>query len=104
MIDELFDQLCGACKLSKIDLRSRYHQLKIQETDIPKTAFIMRNDLYEYTVKFFGSTNTLTYFMYLMNMVFMKYLDKFVMMSINDILVHFKNEEEHEKYLCLVLQ
>jgi hypothetical protein len=94
-IDDLFNQLCGACVFSKIDLRSGYHQLKIQECDIPKTAFISRYGLYEYTVMSFGLTNAPTYFMYLMNKVFMEYLDKFVMMFIDDIVVYSKSEEEH---------
>jgi hypothetical protein len=89
---------------SKIDLRSEYHQLKIRECDIPKTTFISRYGLYEYTVMSFGLTNAPTYFMYLMNKVFMEYLDKFVMVFIDDILVHSKNEEEHEEHLRLVLQ
>jgi hypothetical protein len=86
-IDDLFDQLHGACVFSKFDLRSGYHQLKIRECDIPKTAFILRYGLYEYTVMSFGLTNALAYFMYLMNKVFMEYLDKFVMVFIIDILV-----------------
>jgi hypothetical protein len=66
-IDDLFDQLWGACVFSKIDLRLRYHQLKIRECDIPKTAFVLMYGLYEYTVMSFGLTNALAYFMYLMN-------------------------------------
>jgi hypothetical protein len=77
---------------SKIDLRSGYHQLKIRECDIPKTAFVLRYGLYEYTVMSFGITNTPTYFMYLMNKVFMEYLDKFVMVFIDDILVYSRSE------------
>jgi hypothetical protein len=68
-IDDLFDQLQGACAFSKIDLRSGYHQLKVQEYDIPKTTFVSRYGLYEYTMMSFGMTNALTYFMYLMNKV-----------------------------------
>jgi hypothetical protein len=70
-IDDLFDRLHGVCVFSKIDLRSGYHQLKIRECDIPKNAFISRYGLYEYTVTSFGLTNTPSYFMYLMNKVFM---------------------------------
>jgi hypothetical protein len=103
-IDDLFDQLHGVCVFSKIDLRSGYHQLKIQECDIPKTAFVSRYDLYEYTVMSFGLTNAPTYFMYLMNKVFMEYLDKFVMVFIDDILVYSRGEEEHEEHLHLALQ
>jgi hypothetical protein len=84
-IDDLFDQLHGARMFSKIDLRSGYHQLKIPECDIPKAAFILRYGLYEYTVMSFGLTNALTYFMYLMNKVFMEYLDKFVLVFIDNI-------------------
>jgi hypothetical protein len=103
-IDDLFDQLKGACVFLKIDLRSGYHQLKIRATDIPKTAFITRYGLYEYTVMSFGLTNVPAYFMYLMNKVFMEYLDKFVVVFINDILIFSKNEEGHDEYLRLVLQ
>jgi hypothetical protein len=103
-IDDLFDQLKGACVFTKINLRSGYHQLKIRATDIPKTSFITRYGLYEYTVISFGLTNTPTYFMYLMNKVFMEYLDKFVVVFIEDILIFSNNEEEHDKHLCMVLQ
>jgi hypothetical protein len=103
-IDDLFDQLKGACVFSKIDLRSGYHQLKIRASDIPKTTFITRYGLYEYTVMSFGLTNALAYFMYLMNKVFMKYLDKFMVVFIDDILIFSMNEEEHVEHLCSVLQ
>jgi hypothetical protein len=89
---------------SKIDLRSGYHQLKIRECDIPKTAFILRYGLYEYTVMSFGLTNAPAYFMYLMNKVFMEYLDKFVVVFIDYTLVYSRSEEEHEEHLRLVLQ
>jgi hypothetical protein len=91
------------CVFSKIDLRSGYHQLKIRECDIPKTAFILRYGLYEYMVMSFGLTNAPAYFMYLMNKVFMEYLDKFVVVFINNILVYSRSEEEHEEHLCLIL-
>jgi hypothetical protein len=103
-IEDLFDQKKGASVFSKINLRSGYHQLKIRESDIPKTAFCTRYGLYEYTVMPFGLTNTLAYFMYLMNKVFMEYLDKFVVVFIDDILIFSKTEEEHEKHLRLVLE
>jgi hypothetical protein len=103
-IDNLFDQLKGVCVFSKIDLRSRYHQLKIRASDIPKIAFITRYGLYEYTVMSFGLTNAPAYFMYLMNKVFMEYLDKFVVVFIDDIFIFSKNEDEHDKHLCMVLQ
>jgi hypothetical protein len=103
-IEDLFDQIKGASVFSKIDLRSGYHQLKIRESDIPKTAFHTRYGLYEYTVMSFGLTNAPTYFMYLMNKVFMKYLDKFVVVFIDDILIFSKTEEEHEKHLRMVLE
>jgi hypothetical protein len=81
-IDLLFDQLV----FSKIDLRSGYHQIKIHEEDISKTAFSTRYGLYEYLVMSFGLTNAPAHFMYLMNSVFMEELDKFVMVFINDIM------------------
>jgi hypothetical protein len=78
--------------------------LKIRECDIPKIEFVSRYVLYEYTVMSFGLTNALTYFMYLMNKVFMEYLDKFVMVFIDDILVYSRSDEEHDDLLHLVLQ
>jgi hypothetical protein len=86
---------------SKINLHLGYHQLKIRECDIPKIVFVLRYGLYEYTVMSFGLTNAPAYFMYLMNKVFMEYLDKFIMVFINDILVYSRSEEEH---LRVVLQ
>jgi hypothetical protein len=103
-IDDLFDQLRGACVFSKIDLRSGYHQLKIRECDMPKTTFVLRYGLYEYTVMSFGLTNAPAYFMYLMDKVFMEYLDKFVVVFNDDILVYSRSEEEHDDHLRLVLQ
>jgi hypothetical protein len=94
-IEDLFDQLNGAKVFSKIDLRTGYHQLKIRESDIPKTAFTTRYGLFEYTVMSFGLTNAPAYFMNLMNKVFMKFLEKFVVVFIDDILVYSKTEEEH---------
>ena len=86
-IDDLFDQLKGAAVFSKIDLRSWYHQLKIRKEDIPNTAFATRYGLFECTVMSFGLTNAPAYFMNLMNKVFMEFLDKFVIVFIDDILV-----------------
>ncbi|WVZ93769.1 hypothetical protein U9M48_039726, partial [Paspalum notatum var. saurae] len=103
-IDDLFDQLQGACVFSKINLRSGYHQLKIHPSDIPKTAFTTKYGLYEYIVMSFGLTNAPAYFMQLMNSVFMDYLDKFVVVFIDDILIYSKTEAEHEEHLRLVLQ
>jgi hypothetical protein len=102
--EDLFDQMKGASVFSKIDLRSGYHQLKIQESDIPKSAFRTRYGLYEYIVMSFGLTNAPAHFMYLMNKVFMKYLDKFVVVFIDDILIFSKMEEEYEKHLRMVLE
>jgi hypothetical protein len=102
-IEDLFDQMKGASVFSKIDLRSGYHQLKIWESDTPKTAFRTRYGLYEYTVMSFVLTNAPAYFMYLMNKVFMEYLDKFVVVFIDDILI-FSKTEEHEKHLRMVLE
>jgi hypothetical protein len=102
-IDLLFYQLIGAQVFSKINLRSGYHQIKICEEDIPKTAFSTRYGLYEYLVMSFGWTNAHTHFMYLMNSVFMAKLDKFVVVFIDDILVYLKNKKEHEGHLRIVL-
>jgi hypothetical protein len=103
-IDILFNQLVGAQLFSKVDLRSRYHQIKIHDKDIPKIAFSMRYGLYEYLVMSFRLTNALAHFVYLMNLVFMPKLDMFVMVFIDDILVYSKNLEEHEEHLRVVLQ
>ena len=103
-IDVLFDQLAGAKIFSKIDLRSGYHQIKFRPCDIANTAFSTTYGLYEYLVMSFGLTNAPAYFMYLRNLVFMPELDKFIVVFIDDILIYFKNEEEREKHLCIVLQ
>jgi hypothetical protein len=103
-IDELFDQLARAKVFFKIDLRSGYHQIKIQPSDIPKTTFSTRYGLYEFLVMSFGLTNAPAYFMYLMNSIFMTELDKFVVIFIDDILIYSKNEEEHAEHLHIVLQ
>jgi hypothetical protein len=103
-INDLFDQLKGAKVFSKIDFRSGYFQLKIREQDIPKTTFTTRYGLYEYTVMSFGQTNEPAYFMTMMNKVFMEYLDKFVVVFIDDILIYSKDDAEHEKHLCLIME
>jgi hypothetical protein len=102
-IDLLFDQLAKARVFSKIDLRSGYHQIRIRPQDIPKIAFSTRYRLYEYLVMSFGLTNAPAYFMYLMNMIFMPELDKFVVVFIDDILVYSENEKDHEEHLRIVL-
>ncbi|GKE21673.1 putative reverse transcriptase domain-containing protein [Tanacetum coccineum] len=102
-IDDLFDQLQGSSVYSKIDLRSGYHQLRVREEDIPKTAFRTRYGHYEFQVMPFGLTNAPTVFIDLMNRVCKPYLDKFVIVFIDDILIYLKNKQEHEKHLKLIL-
>ncbi|GJY85472.1 reverse transcriptase domain-containing protein [Tanacetum coccineum] len=102
-IDDLFDQLQGACCFSKIDLRSGYHQLRVREEDISKTAFRTRYGHFEFTVIPFGLTNAPTIFMDLMNRVCKPYLDKFIIVFIDDILIYSKSEEEHEVHLKTIL-
>jgi hypothetical protein len=103
-IDILFNQLARAKVFSKIDLRSGYHQIKIKPSDVQKMAFSTRYGLYEYLVMSFGLTNALAYFMYLMNLVFMLELDKFIIVFIDNILIYSKTEEDHADHLRVVLQ
>ncbi|GJR39765.1 putative reverse transcriptase domain-containing protein [Tanacetum coccineum] len=103
-IDNLFDQLQGSSVYSKIDLRSGYHQLRVREGDIPKTAFRTRYGHYEFQVMPFGLTSALAVFMDLMNRVCKPYLDKYVIVFIDDILIYSKYKEEHEDYLRLILK
>jgi hypothetical protein len=103
-IDDLFDQLKGAKIFSKIDLRLGYHHVIIKDEDISKTTFRTRYGHYEFTVVPFGLSNTPIVFMCLMNGVFRDYLDKLVIVFLDDILVYSKSEEEHEQHLRMVLQ
>ena len=95
-IDDLFDQLKGTGVFSKINLRSGYYQLRVKDVDVPKTAFRTRYDRYEFLVMPFGFTNAPTSFMNLMNRVFRPYMDQFVVVFIDDILVYSKDAQEHE--------
>ncbi|XP_028216617.1 uncharacterized protein LOC114398639 [Glycine soja] len=103
-IDDLMDQLVGACVFNKIDLRFGYHQIRVKPEDVPKTAFRTRYGHYEYLVMPFGVTNAPGVFMDYMNRIFHPYLDSFVVVFIDDILVYSKTKEEHEEHLRVVLQ
>ena len=103
-INDFFDQLRGARVYSKIDLGTGYHQLRVRETDIPKTAFKTRYGHFEFTVMPFGLTNSQTTFMDLMHRVFQPYLDQFVVVFMDDILIDSQSEWEHEYHLRIFLQ
>ena len=100
----MFDQLRGARVYSKIDLRTSYHQLRVRETDIPKTAFRTHYGHFEFTVMPFELTNAQVAFMDLMHRVFQPYLDQFVVVFVDDILIYSQSEWEHEDHLRIVLQ
>ena len=100
----MFDQLRGARVYSKIDLRTGYHQLRVRETYIPKTTFRTRYGHFEFTVMPFGLTNAPAAFMDLMHRVFQPYLDQFVVVFVDDILIYSQSEWEHEYHLRIVLQ
>ncbi|GKC89832.1 putative reverse transcriptase domain-containing protein [Tanacetum coccineum] len=102
-IDDLFDQLQGSRVYSKIDLRSGYHRLRVQEEDIPNTTFRTHYGHYEFLVMPFGLTNAPAVFMDLMNRVYKLYLDRFVIVFIDDILIYSKGRKEHEGHLKLIL-
>ncbi|GKB76225.1 putative reverse transcriptase domain-containing protein, partial [Tanacetum coccineum] len=103
-IDDLFDQLQGSSVYLKIDLRSGYHQLRVRDEDIPKTVFRTRYGHHEFQVMPFGLTNAPAIFMDLMNRVCKPYLDKFMIVFIDDILIYSKSEEEHAEHLKLILE
>jgi len=103
-IDDLMGQFVGARVFSKIDLRSSYHQIKVKDEDMQKTAFRTRYGHYEYLVMLFGVTNVPGVFMEYMNRIFHVYLDRFVVVFIDDILIYYKSEEEHAEHLKIVLQ
>ena len=103
-IDGLFDQVGGAKLFSNINLQSKYHQVQIHDKDICKTSFHTRYGHCKFVVMLFSLTNAPMSFMCIMNNIFSKYLDKFVLVFIDNILVYSKSKEEHEEQLCIVLQ
>src|SRR3954467_487036 len=102
-INDLYDQLAGSTVFSKLDLRLGYHQIRVRDEDISKTAFITRYGSYEYNVMSFGLTSAPATFSRVMKYIFMEYLDKFVVVYLDDILVYSKNKEEHAEHLRLIL-
>ena len=100
----MFGQLKGARVYSKIDLRTGYHQLRFRDIDISKIAFRTRYGHFEFTVMPFGLTNALAAFMDLMHRMFQPYLDQFVVVFVDDILIYSQSEWEHEYHLRIVLQ
>ena len=103
-IDDLFDQLRGARVYSKIDLRIGYHRLRVRDVDIPKSLFRTRFWHFEFIVMPFGLTNVLAAFMDLMHKVFQPYLDQFVVVFVDDVLIYSQSKEEHEDHFRIVLQ
>ena len=103
-IKDLFDKLKGVGVFSKIDLRSGYYQLRVKKVDVPKTAFRTLYGHYEFLLMPFGLTNALTAFMDLMNIVFRPYVNQFLVVFIDDILVYSKDEQKHEQHLKIVMQ
>ena len=103
-IDDLFDKLSGARVFSQLDLATCFHQLRVAEDNIPLTALRTRYGLYEWLVMSFGLTNAPAFFVDLMNRVFREYLDRFMLVFINDILIYSKDEREHEDHLRVVLE
>ena len=103
-INDLFDQRKGARVYTKIDLHTGYHQLRVREADIPKTAFRMQYGHFEFIMMPFGLTNAPAAFIDLMHRVFQPYLDQFVVVFVDEILIYSKSEEEHEDHLRVVLQ
>src|SRR3954470_10386238 len=100
-INDLYDKLVGSSVFSNMDLRLGYHQIKIRNEDVPNTAFTTRYGLYEFTVMSFSFTNAPATFSRMMNSIFMEYLDKFIVVYLDDILIYSKNEEEHAEHLRL---